>query len=774
MIYTVDNTHIEEMVNERAYKRYRSYMLRNIALFENNGGKFCRGNPRAIYDQLKHTQTNLKLIWIISSDNQEIPTGAITVRKYSKKYWRLLATAKFLITDTQQNRMFRKRKQQRYIQLSHGTPIKHVGVDVACQSEFEKREVIVDALEDCRRWSFLAVSSDIAHKYYQDSYTHRQKVLRTGLPESDIIFKRDNYKKVLDIKHKLGIKYGERLILTNFHNKQNSINMRAKLAEELNGYRYVEYSDVRNLVSFKEAAVVSELLITDNYDLVIAYSLVKKPIIFYQFDESTEYYDDLSKYFPGGKLDSYEELRLMVRNLKKYQNMYAPHMEKFNAKYNQYEEGNSAAKIIEAAKIGTKPSEELTLFKSVDKQSASYIEKAIDKVYSRVAKFLDETTNDFINKVIKQTQLLIPASEDLIFFESFLGRNYSDNPKAIYEELLARNSQLKVVWSLDAIDTDLELPGDPKLVKRLSPSYFYYLARSKYIVSNSRLTRKFEKKEEQVYIQTWHGTPLKKLVLDMDNVTLPGTNKQNYYINFLKEAHRWDYLISANEYSTEKFKSAFSQEDILEIGYPRNDILVNHTQQDIDDSRERIGLFPEDKVILYAPTFRDNSSDTPGEYNQQMMLDLEALAIKCPEWKILLRTHYLVTEEIDITTSNVIDVSNYDDVNDLYLASDVLMTDYSSVFFDYAILNRPIIFFAYDLKEYEREMRGFYLDYHTLPGQNIQNTSDLIDILNDLNAYRDLYSTELDAFRAQYSNLEKGTASKYVVDLILSNRINNH
>ncbi len=771
MIYTVDNTHIEEMVNERAYKRYRSYLIRNIALFENNGGSFCRGNPRAIYDELEREQTNLKLIWIVNSENVEIPEGVKTVKKYSKRYWRLLATAKFLITDTQQNRMYRKRKQQRYIQLSHGTPIKHVGVDVTYQSEFEKREVIVDALEDCRRWSYLAVSSDIAHQHYQDSYTHRQTVLRTGLPESDVIFKRDNYREVLDIKRKLGIKYGERVVITNFHNKNNSVKMRQKLSADHSKFKYMEYSDIRNLVTFKEASLVSEMLITDNYDLVITYSLVMKPIIFYQFDEETEYYDDLSKYFPGGKIEVYEELSLMVRNMKKYQNMYYPHMEKFNLKYNQYEQGNSAAKIIKAAKIGTKPTEELTLLRKVEKKNAKYIERMIDKAYLKALTFIDETTNGFVDKLIKKTQLLIPASNDLIFFESFLGRNYSDNPKAIYEELLHTNSNLKCIWSLDNPESAIDIPGEFKVVRRLTPLYFYYLARSKYIVSNSRLTRKFEKKESQVYIQTWHGTPLKKLVLDMENVTLPGTNKQNYYINFLKEAHRWDYLISANKYSTEKFKSAFSQEEILEIGYPRNDILVNHTQHDIDLCRERIGLYPEDKVILYAPTFRDNSSETPGEYNQQMKLDLEALAIKCPDWKILLRTHYLVTEEIEINTKNVIDVSKYDDVNDLYLASDVLMTDYSSVFFDYAILNRPIIFFAYDLKEYERDMRGFYLDYHTLPGQNIEDTQDLIEILDDIEEYRNRYQYELDKFRNEYTSLEKGNASKYVVDLIMDDRL---
>ncbi len=770
MIYSVDNTNIEEMVNERAYKRYRSYMMRNIALLESEGGKHCRGNARAIYDELCRQETSLKLIWIIKDNNDEVPEGAHTVKKYSKKYWKLLATAKFIITDTQQNRMYRKRKQQRLVQLSHGTPMSESGVYVEANGEYEKREKIVDILEDCRRWSFLAVSSKIAHENYKESYTHRQKVLKFGQPEHDKTFRKGNYDEILEIRRTLELKYGERLILLKFRNKNEADTLKKVLEHNHSNYRCVEYSEIEDKVTFIDAALASEILITDNYDQVIAYSLTKNPIIFYKFDESIEYYEDLSKYFPGGKVNTIEEMEIIAEKLKHYQDLYRPHMENFNARFNEYEKGNSAQKIIETVKIGVKRSQELALF-TIDRENATKIEKFIDRQYLKALAYIERQNLDFADKLIKKTQLLIPTSNDIIVFESFLGRNYSDNPKAIYEELLKSNNNLKCVWALE--DTDVEedmIPGNSIIVRRLSPKYFYYLARARFIVSNSRLTRKFEKKEDQIYIQTWHGTPLKKLVLDMENVTLPGTNKQNYYINFLKEAQRWDYLISANKYSTEKFKSAFSQENILEIGYPRNDILANHTQADVERSREKFGLFPEDKVLLYAPTFRDNASDTPGEYNQQIKLDLEQLAIKCPEWKILLRTHYLVTQDLDIKRHNVIDVSTYDDVNDLYLASDAIMTDYSSVFFDFAILDRPMIFYAYDIREYEGELRGFYLDYHTLPGENIDGTDDLIEILNDIETYKMTYQPEMDKFRKTYNELEKGTASKYIVDTILSQK----
>ncbi len=770
MIYSVSNIDIEEKLNERAYKRYRSYMMKNIALFESKGGQYCRGNARAIYDELCERDTNLKLIWIVKENNEEIPEGAKTVLKYSKKYWKLLATAKFIITDTQQNRMYRKRKQQRLVQLSHGTPMRHSGLYVEVESETEKREKIIDILEDCRRWSYLAVSSKIAHENYQESYTHRQKVLKFGLPEHDNIFKKDNYNERLAIRQTLDLKYGERFLLLKFKNKEEAAKLKEVLEAKHENYKCFEYSEIEDKVSFINAALVSEILITDNYDEVISYALTKKPIIFYKFDETVEYNEDLSKYFPGGKVSAIEEMEIIAEKLKHYQDLYRPHMENFNVRFNEYEKGKAAVKIIETVGIGVKHTQELSLF-TTDPEQASKFEKMIDRQYAKAIGFIEEHNRSLAEKLIKKTQLLIPASENIIIFESFLGRNYSDSPKAIYEELLKTNADLKCVWALENTDIDEKMiPGNSILVKRLSPKYFYYLARAKFIVSNSRITRKFEKKEDQVYIQTWHGTPLKKLVLDMDNVTLPGTNKQNYYINFLKEAQRWDYLISANEYSTEKFKSAFSQENIIEIGYPRNDILVNHTSADIEHSREKLGLFPEDKVLLYAPTFRDNSSDTPGEYNQQIKLDLEQLAIKCPEWKILLRTHYLVTEELEIKTPNVIDVSTYDDVNDLYLASDAIMTDYSSVFFDFAILNRPMIFFAYDIKEYEGELRGFYLDYHTLPGDKIEDTDDLIEILSDIESYKKTYQPEIDKFRKTYNSLEKGTASKYVVDTILSQR----
>src|SRR5699024_12036208 len=135
----------------------------------------------------------------------------------------------------------------------------------------------------------------------------------------------------------------------------------------------------------------------------------------------------------------------------------------------------------------------------------------------------------------------LPLKEDLIFFESFNAKKYADSPKAIYEKLLEKNKDYKVVWSFR--ETGKDLPGKPVQVKRLRLRYFYYLARAQYWVSNARLPNYVEKREETSSLQTWHGTPLKQLAADMEDVHMPGTNSAKSKRNYVNARQKWDYLI---------------------------------------------------------------------------------------------------------------------------------------------------------------------------------------------------------------------------------------
>lgn len=366
----------------------------------------------------------------------------------------------------------------------------------------------------------------------------------------------------------------------------------------------------------------------------------------------------------------------------------------------------------------------------------------------------------------------LPIKENLIFFESFLGKNYSDSPKYIYEHLLEGNSDYKFVWSFNE---NTSIPGTAKQVKRASIRYFYNLARAKYWVSNARMPNDVKKRKESIYLQTWHGTPLKKLAGDLDNVLMPGTNLTTYKRNFCNETAKWDYLISPNSYSTNIFKRAFwFKGKILEFGYPRNDILYKkNNKENIEKIKEKLNLPLNKKVILYAPTWRDDQYYSVGNYKFSLQLDLSAMQEQLgKDYIIILRMHYLIASQLDVSKYNnfVFNFSSYNDISELYLVSDILITDYSSVFFDYANLKRPILFYTYDLEKYRDQLRGFYLDIEKdVPGPLLMTTEEVIKSIKNIEEIKKDYKSLYEEFYNNFCMWDDGHASKRTVKAVFQN-----
>src|SRR5699024_4579009 len=222
------------------------------------------------------------------------------------------------------------------------------------------------------------------------------------------------------------------------------------------------------------------------------------------------------------------------------------------------------------------------------------------------------TSRSLLKRAIyKRIFFKLPLKKNLVFLESFLGKSYSDSPKAIYEYLIEHNYDYEYVWSFN--ETGKNIPGNAKQVKRFSLKYFYYVARAKYWVSNSRMPKYLGKRNGNVYLQTWHGTPLKRLVFDMDEVH---SADPNYKANFYAQSRRWDYLSSPNKYSSTIFRRAFEfNKDMLEFGYPKNDLLYNkNNETTIQAIKKKLHLPEDKKVILYAPTWRDDDYFSRGKY----------------------------------------------------------------------------------------------------------------------------------------------------------------
>ncbi|AKG73447.1 CDP-glycerol glycerophosphotransferase family protein [Salinicoccus halodurans] len=381
-------------------------------------------------------------------------------------------------------------------------------------------------------------------------------------------------------------------------------------------------------------------------------------------------------------------------------------------------------------------------------------------------KYLKKAAFFLYKKLFALCGRTVKKDQSLIMFESFLGKQYSDNPRALYEYMSAHHPEYTLIWSADRNSTHLFEERNIPYVKRFSLPWMIHMNKATLWITNSRLPLWIPKPHGTTYLQTWHGTPLKKLGRDIETVHMPGTDTESYRRNFTKEASKWDYLISPNRYSTEIFRRAFGfDKTVLETGYPRNDFLFSGSDpKAAENIKEALGLPQDKKIILYAPTWRDDSFHARGRYKFDLQFDTEKMYRELSDdYIIILRMHYLVSENLDLKQYNgfLYDFSKHEDIRDLYVISDMLVTDYSSVFFDYATLGRPMIFYTYDIDQYRDKLRGFYFDFEAnAPGPLVKTTDNLIEEIK----HPDQSKFDLEAFRERFSYLEDGAASQRVME----------
>ena len=359
--------------------------------------------------------------------------------------------------------------------------------------------------------------------------------------------------------------------------------------------------------------------------------------------------------------------------------------------------------------------------------------------------------------------------ENWVVFESFMGRNCSGQPKYVYKYLQeAYGDKYKCIWVVDR--KGVEIPGKHKTCKRFSLKYYYYMNRSKYWVNNMRQPLSIPRREETVMLATWHGTPLKRLVFDMDDVH---SANPRYKDIVFKQTRAWDYLLSDNPFSTERFQSCFrfEKEKILEYGYPANDpMYAPDREEQAAKIKEKLGIPKDKKVILYAPTWRDDQFYEAGQYGFELDLDVNRLQEEFgDEYVLLLRLHYFIVDQLDLSKYGdfTVDGSSYDDITDLYLISDMLITDYSSVFFDYANLKRPVLYYTYDLDKYRDVLRGFYLDMEKdLPGPLLLTNDEVVDAIKNIDKIKEQYKDRYEEFYNRFCCVDDGHAAQRVVEKV--------
>lgn len=334
------------------------------------------------------------------------------------------------------------------------------------------------------------------------------------------------------------------------------------------------------------------------------------------------------------------------------------------------------------------------------------------------------------------------------------------------------------VWVFRDINAHGSFPQNTRLVKFDSEESFYAYAQAGTWITNSRLRDFYIPKSDQKYIQCWHGTPFKKIGCDVTAAGNATSTVQEIYDEYTNEAKRISLLVSPSDFTTSKLISAFNLKSsgkencIIQKGYPRNDALFNTDLKTVENLKNTLNI-PQNKiVVLYCPTFRDNQFSGSG-YILEPAVDFDSLKDKCgSDFIILFRAHYFIANSFDFKkySGYVLNVSEYDDINDLYLISDILITDYSSVFFDYANLKRPMLFYHYDLEEYKNKMRDFYFGTAMLPGPVIQTQEKLENELNKI--LQDIrkggsgllkYEKALNAFNKKFNPLEDGHSAERTV-----------
>lgn len=355
---------------------------------------------------------------------------------------------------------------------------------------------------------------------------------------------------------------------------------------------------------------------------------------------------------------------------------------------------------------------------------------------------------------------ILPIKRTNILFIGYYGSQYGCSPKYLSQYFSKNDKNIKITWAFtqpQKYNIENIIP-----IRYYSLCYFYELATSKVIISNYRLPEYFKKRNNQLYIQTWHSS-LRLKMIENDTVnTLPES-----YVKMAKyDSSQIDLLLSGCKFSSEIFKRAFWYNgEIFECGTPRCDILFDQNENNIKTIKNKIGLKSDDKILLYAPTFRKGNNLSAYDIDFKRVLnELNQQG----NWKVLIRLHpHLQDYSAELVKNNdsVIDVTKYDDIQELLLISNLLISDYSSLMFDFAITKKPCVLYTSDLEEYLKKDRNLYFNINELPFPICRNNNELIETIKAFDIEK--YINALNKFDLKIGSFEDGNASKRVYEKVI-------
>lgn len=365
------------------------------------------------------------------------------------------------------------------------------------------------------------------------------------------------------------------------------------------------------------------------------------------------------------------------------------------------------------------------------------------------------------DRLLGPRYLKLPIQEDVVVYTCVWHRAPRGNPLAIYRKHQEIAPHLKAVWIVRKQDAELVPPGIEFVTPR-TLDYLKLISTAKYFVDDANPHWSVPPRDGQVYVETHHGTALKYMGADRHYSGKRPTDQT--IVTMHNRCQRWTYSLSTSPYLTEVWRRAYNNRCAqLPVGSPRNDRLIHATADERMAARERLGLAPDEQALLYMPTWRTRRGPKEADF------DLSSFAALLPDGvRLLVRDHYYHDKRgRKQIPESVIDVSRGWEVEDLYLASDALITDYSSAMFDYALLNKPILLFCFDWDRYRFE-RGAYFDITVdAPGQVTYNANGLLDAVRTASYTAPEYEAARESFRARFCTYENGNAAELVVRKVL-------
>ena len=376
-----------------------------------------------------------------------------------------------------------------------------------------------------------------------------------------------------------------------------------------------------------------------------------------------------------------------------------------------------------------------------------------------------------------RTGRIVPDPKCVLFC-SYHGKNCTCSPRAIYDYMVSAPAyqDYRFLWAVKEPEQFSALAAAPRT--RVIPfggkAFEAAMAGAGYWVFNSTLPEHIAPKKGQTYLQCWHGTPLKRLGYDIREEGNAMNSLAEIHRKYRLEGEKVDWFLSPSPFASACFRSAWQLERwgkgdaVLEAGYPRNDRLINATEEERQALRAKLGIPEGKRAILYTPTFRDDQHVSGRGYDDRPAIDFGRLREQLGDgYVVLFRAHYLVASAFDFSAypGFVLDVSGVEEINDLYLASDLMVTDYSSTMFDYANLRRPILFYMYDLEQYRDHLRGFYFDLSELPGSILTREEQLAPAILETEQF--VWTPEWEAFRRRFAPLDDGQAARRVTETVI-------